>query len=127
MTLIFAQNRPKSLISIILEYLIVGSCIFVYLSYTIITNLNLYKEPIYNIRINHTHLNIGVINTEVKYFLEAKLLNLKNILDDEEILKNENFEKIFFIETHVDEVRTLNEPRIACSVESAGRKKLFFI
>ena len=61
-------------------------------------------------------------NVEAKDFQEARTLTIKNIQEDEEILMNKNYEKIFFIETHMDEVRILDNPRIACSVESAGRK-----
>jgi len=75
MTLIFAQNNPKSLISILLDFLIVGSCIFIYLSYTIITNSNVYEEPIYDIQMIHSHLDIGVFNTEFKCLRRTKIVN----------------------------------------------------
>lgn len=45
---------------------------------------------------------------------------VKNILSDEEILKNSVSRQIFMIETNLDEERVLDNPRQACSVESAG-------
>lgn len=53
-------------------------------------------------------------------FLEAKTLKLENILDDSEFLEDEKSRKIFLLETHMDDVRILDNPRQACSVESAG-------
>ncbi|CAG9806897.1 unnamed protein product [Chironomus riparius] len=53
--------------------------------------------------------------------MEPKTLIVKSIQEDEEILKSEKFNKLFFIETHMDEMRILDNPRIACSIESAAR------
>lgn len=53
-------------------------------------------------------------------FLSAKTLKLGNILDDDEILKSDMFKKVFLIESHMNEMRVLDNARQACSVESAG-------
>lgn len=45
---------------------------------------------------------------------------MKNLLSDDEMLKSEKFKKIFFIESHQENNRSLTNPRQACSVESAG-------
>lgn len=64
---------------------------------------------------------------EIKNFLTPKILKLRNFLNDDKFLKNDKFKKIFFIETHLEELRIIDKPRQACSVESAGTKKLHII
>lgn len=117
MNFLFTQNKSKSFISIFLDHLIIGSCIFIYISYTVVKNSNYEEQK----RLTHSHLDIGLLNNNVKEFLEPRTLIVKNIVEDEEILKSENIKKIFFIETHMDEVRIMDKPRIACSIESAGK------
>jgi hypothetical protein len=47
-------------------------------------------------------------------------IKLKNLKSDVEFLTNKNSKKIFFIETHLDSVRRIDNARQACSIESAG-------
>ncbi|CAG9811631.1 unnamed protein product [Chironomus riparius] len=49
------------------------------------------------------------------------IFKLKNLQNDENILTNKTIQKIFFIETHLESFRKLENPRQACSVESAAR------
>ena len=56
----------------------------------------------------------------VKIFLSPRSLKLENFLIDDEFLKNDEYKKIFFIETHMEGIRIIEKPRQACSVESAG-------
>lgn len=100
--------------NVFLEYFIVGSCILVYLSYTIFKNLCINDAKNYEIWWIHSHLNAGFYSVED--FLEIRTLYIKNICRWRNLKK-----KIFFIETYLDEVRILDGPRIACSVESAGK------
>ena len=125
MNFLSVQNKSKSIISVMLDYLIIGSCILVYLSNTIVKNSNYYDQQNYDIRLIHSHLDVALLNVKVKDFFEARALIIKNIQEDEEILKSENYKKLFFIETHMDEVRIIDNPRIACSIESAGMKDRF--
>lgn len=52
---------------------------------------------------------------------------LKNLQNDENILNDKNVKKIFFIETHLNLFRKIDNPRQACSVESAGENNLIFM
>ena len=58
--------------------------------------------------------------SELSYEKFPIMFKLKNLQKDENILTNKGFNKIFFIETHLDSVRKLESARQACSVESAG-------
>jgi hypothetical protein len=51
---------------------------------------------------------------------EMQRIKIKNLLDDEEKLKMSWKHQIFFIESHMEQLRNLTNPRQACSVESAG-------
>ena len=52
-------------------------------------------------------------------FIDGRF-ELKNILSDEGKLLKSNGSQIFFIETHLDELRDVKNAKQACSVESAG-------
>ncbi|KAL7024956.1 hypothetical protein ACKWTF_013270 [Chironomus riparius] len=121
MNFLFINNNSKSQILGTLSHLIVGSCILVYLSYTIVKESNYYDQQCYEIRQIHSDLDTKLLNVDVEDFMEPKTLIVKSIQEDEEILKSEKFNKLFFIETHMDEMRILDNPRIACSIESAAR------
>lgn len=78
------------------------------------------------IKLNHFYSNDQFSNQELTFkirlnqFMEAKTIKLENILDDSEFLEDDKSKKIFLLETHLNEVRILDNPRQACSVESAG-------
>ena len=59
--------------------------------------------------------------SQISYESLPIFFKLKNLKNDEELLADKNFKKIFFIETHLDLIRKLDNPRQACSVESAGK------
>ena len=50
----------------------------------------------------------------------GKVIELENILSDEEKMLKSNGNQIFFIESHLEELRELKNARQACAVESAG-------
>lgn len=47
-------------------------------------------------------------------------IKLKNILESDDKLRDLKSDHIFLIETHLEQERTLNDPRQACTVESAA-------
>ena len=110
MKYIITKKKPKLHTCVALKYLIFGFFGLIYVIFSILKNVNHYSED---------------KNDELKDFLKPKTLSLKNILEDGKILEDEKFKKIFFIETHMDEVKILDNPRIACSVESAGKKYFY--
>ena len=99
----------------ILQYFMLGALCLAFFIFTTIKLTNFYGKEL---RLNNQALNMKI---RLNQFLEAKTLKIENILNDEEFLEDEKSKKIFFLETHVDEVRILDNPRQACSVESAGR------
>lgn len=68
--------------------------------------------------------NINDEEKENKEIFPVYSFPLKNILDDEATLNVSASHQIFLIETHLDKERILSKPRQACTVESAGEKKL---
>lgn len=72
-------------------------------------------------------LNLNRFEAEQKISLDFHL-KLRNIMKDEKILKVSAHRQIFFIESHMEEVRKMDKPRAACAVESAGQltKKFMF-
>jgi hypothetical protein len=59
---------------------------------------------------------------EVENFNEEKFsFRLKNILENDEKLENPKIKKIFFIESHLETIRSLDKSMQACSIESAGK------
>jgi len=93
-----------------------GAFCLTFFIFTTIKLTNFYGKD--EFRLNNQALKMKI---RLNKFLEAKTLKLENILNDEEFLEDEKSKKIFFLETHVDEVRILDNPRQACSVESAGK------
>ncbi|KAG5667862.1 hypothetical protein PVAND_015831 [Polypedilum vanderplanki] len=57
----------------------------------------------------------------VDKFAIEKTHQIENYLIDEEKLKNSNSQQIFFLETYLDSVRSIDNPRQVCSIEAAAR------
>ena len=113
------QSIPNKLTKpscMILQYFMLGALCLAFFIFTTINSTNYYGKD--EFRLHNQALNMKI---RLNQFLEAKTLKLENILNDEEFLEDEKSKKIFFLETHVNEVRILDNPRQACSVESAGR------
>lgn len=53
-------------------------------------------------------------------YFKPNLLKLENLLDENHILKTSNEQNIYFLETHMNGTRIIDNARQACSVESAG-------
>ncbi|XP_070507612.1 alpha-1,4-N-acetylglucosaminyltransferase-like isoform X1 [Chironomus tepperi] len=109
------NSLPTPKKPIFLAYSFIAICFLFYLSYTVFQNSNYEDIPIIQ-----SNFDVGLYNDEIVDFLEPKTLVIKNINEDESILKSENIKKLFFIETHMEEVRIFDNPRIACTVESAA-------
>lgn len=73
---------------------------------------------------NTTNINQVGEFSELSFEKFPITFKLKNLQNDENILKDKNVKKIFFIETHLDLFRKIENPRQACSVESAGEEKI---
>lgn len=70
--------------------------------------------------------NTLMISKYIDKFLTTKALKLKNFMDEDQILKEAEFDNIFFIETHMNDMKIIENPRQACSVETAGYNFTYF-
>ncbi|XP_070507589.1 lactosylceramide 4-alpha-galactosyltransferase-like [Chironomus tepperi] len=134
-----AINKLRKPDGMIWLYLLSGACCVVFCIYATIKITNGFSEEkllkenqelLMKIRQNQLSgdKTLKPENIEVKTlkpenfqtFFEPKTFKLENILSDSEFLEDEKTKKIFLLETHMDEVRILENARQACSVESAA-------
>jgi hypothetical protein len=54
--------------------------------------------------------------------IKNQSLRVENYKTDEERMLNASSRQIFFLETHLERVRSLDKPRQVCSVEAAGEE-----
>ncbi|KAL7014068.1 hypothetical protein ACKWTF_015723 [Chironomus riparius] len=82
---------------------------------------------IHNTNKSVCHAGNETERNKIEKFLEPKFIAIGNILDDDESLMSDLNQNIFLLETHMDEVRILDNARQACSVESADAKISFIL
>ncbi|KAL7024958.1 hypothetical protein ACKWTF_013272 [Chironomus riparius] len=108
------------------QYFMLGAFCLLFLILATYKLTNLYSEEEIQL-----YSPSPIMKISLAQFLEAKTLLLENILSDIEFLEDEKNKKIFFIESHMDAMRILDNPRHACSVESAAKTnpdtQIFFI
>ncbi|KAG5671232.1 hypothetical protein PVAND_001441 [Polypedilum vanderplanki] len=75
----------------------------------------------YNDNVNYKFLYIKKDYLSLIESLRNRTFKLHNILINDEILNNSKQKKIFFIESHTNRDRKLENARQACSVESGAR------
>jgi len=100
------------------QYFVIFIFCIIILGYSLLLISNSYNNE--SSSTQRSNLQAHDEHRKVKLFLSPKILKLNNILDDDEFLRNDRYKKIFFVETHMEELRTIEKPRQACSVESAG-------
>lgn len=100
-------------------FFVFGALFSLHLMFTLLHSKDVYN-PVRNEITTKILTNYEAHQDKVLNFLNEKTLELDNLLLHTDELELESLRRIFFIETHMNEWRTLNNPRQACSIESAG-------
>lgn len=91
--------------------------VIIYLAFSVLLITHNFSSEYVQVKRNEPYREVV---EDIKIFLDPKLLKLENLMDEDENLKSGKKQNIFFIETHMDGTRIIENARHACTIESAG-------